>query len=101
MQKYRDNKKKLAYAYLLTPLGVEQKALMESKGSDQSSLTLLISKQLTQSINLLLHWLSQGKPDGHQKWTFLDSPELDRAYVNTLASMDKWDTLVAHVELAA
>lgn len=42
-----------------------------------------------------LHWLSQGKPGGHQKWDFLDSPELNRAYANKLAAMGKCDTLIA------
>lgn len=45
-----------------------------------------------------LHWLSQRKPNGHQEWPFLDSPELDRAYANTLAAMGKCDTLIAHLE---
>lgn len=45
-----------------------------------------------------LHWLSQGKPGGHQKWTFLDSLELNRAYANTLAAMGKCDTLIAYLE---
>jgi 2-polyprenyl-3-methyl-5-hydroxy-6-metoxy-1,4-benzoquinol methylase len=47
-----------------------------------------------------LHWLSQGKPGGHQKWAFLDSPELKTAYANALASLNKCDTLIAHLELA-
>jgi len=47
-----------------------------------------------------LHWLSQGKLGGHQKWTFLDSPEFNSAYANALAAMGKCDTLIAHLELA-
>ncbi len=47
-----------------------------------------------------LHWLSQDKPGGHQKWAFLDSPELKSAYGNALAAIGKCDTLIAHVELA-
>lgn len=47
-----------------------------------------------------LHWLGHGKPGGHQKWAFLDSPELKAAYANTLASLAKCDTLIAHLELA-
>ena len=47
-----------------------------------------------------LHWLSQGKPGGQQKWGFLDSPELKTAYANALASVAKCDTLIAHLELA-
>jgi 2-polyprenyl-3-methyl-5-hydroxy-6-metoxy-1,4-benzoquinol methylase len=46
-----------------------------------------------------LHWLSQGKPGGHQEWAFLDSPELKAAYANALASVAKCDTLIAHLEL--
>lgn len=47
-----------------------------------------------------LHWLSQGKPGGHQKWAFLDSPDLLAAYSGALARMGKCDTLIAHLELA-
>jgi len=46
-----------------------------------------------------LHWLSQGEPGGHQKWAFLDSPELKAAYASALASIAKCDTLIAHLEL--
>ena len=52
------------------------------------------------SLSNHLHWLSQGKPGGHQKWAFLDSPGLNAAYANTLASVAKYDTLIAHLELA-
>jgi len=45
-----------------------------------------------------LHWLSQGKPGGHQRWGFLDSPELQQAYANVLAKIGKTDTLIAHFE---
>lgn len=45
-----------------------------------------------------LYWLSNGKPGGHQHWSFLDSPELASAYANTLASLGKSDTLIAHLE---
>ena len=47
-----------------------------------------------------LHWLSQGKPGGHQRWAFLDTPEMARAYANTLATLGKTDTLIAHLERA-
>lgn len=46
-----------------------------------------------------LYWLSQGKPGGHQHWSFLDTPELSQAYANTLAALGKTDTLIAHLEL--
>jgi hypothetical protein len=41
------------------------------------------------------HWLSQNKPGGHEKWSFLTSDNLDKAYANKLASIDKTDTLIA------
>jgi len=47
-----------------------------------------------------LHWLSQGKPGGHQRWVFLDSTELTAAYSGALAAIGKCDTLIAHLELA-
>jgi 2-polyprenyl-3-methyl-5-hydroxy-6-metoxy-1,4-benzoquinol methylase len=45
-----------------------------------------------------MHWLSQGKPGGHQRWAFLDSPELTSAYANALAGLGKTDTLIAYLE---
>jgi len=45
-----------------------------------------------------LHWLSQGGPGGHQRWGFLDTPELTAAYGNALAAIGKTDTLIAHLE---
>ncbi len=47
-----------------------------------------------------LHWLSQGQPGGHQRWAFLDTPDLVRAYTSCLASLGKTDTLIAHLERA-
>lgn len=41
-----------------------------------------------------LYWLSKGKPGGHQKWQFLNSPEIINAYENMLASIGKCDTLI-------
>jgi hypothetical protein len=46
-----------------------------------------------------LHWLSQGRPGGHDKWGFLDSPQLQQAYAATLAAVGKCDTLVVYLEL--
>jgi 2-polyprenyl-3-methyl-5-hydroxy-6-metoxy-1,4-benzoquinol methylase len=45
-----------------------------------------------------LHWLSQGKPGGHERWAFMDTPELASSYANTLAALGKTDTLIAHLE---
>ncbi len=42
-----------------------------------------------------LYWLSQGKPNGHQEWHFLDSPELHAAYEKQLAEIGKCDTILA------
>ena len=46
-----------------------------------------------------LHWLSQGAPGGHKRWSFLDTPALTEAYAASLAAVDKCDTLIAHLEL--
>jgi hypothetical protein len=45
-----------------------------------------------------LYWLSQGKPGGHHRWTFLDTPELASVYANTLAKQGMTDTLIVHLE---
>ena len=45
-----------------------------------------------------LHWLSCGKPGGHQKWSFLDTPALTEAYASSLAAVGKCDTLIAYLE---
>lgn len=45
-----------------------------------------------------LHWLSHGKPGGHQCWSFIDTDELSAAYANSLAALGKTDTLIAHLE---
>ena len=44
-----------------------------------------------------LFWLSQGKPGGHQKWAFLDSPALNEAYGAQLAALGRCDTLLAGI----
>ena len=48
-----------------------------------------------------LHWLSQGRPGGHQRWAFLDSPQLQSAYCEALAAIGRCDTLIAHLDLPA
>lgn len=45
-----------------------------------------------------LYWQSQGKPGGHKKWGFLDTPELNAAYQNSLAAIGKTDTIIAYLE---
>ena len=44
-----------------------------------------------------LHWLTNSKPGGHQKWHFLDSPELHAAYENQLVAIGKCDTILASI----
>ena len=44
-----------------------------------------------------LHWLSQGKPGGHQKWAFIDSLALHEAYSAQLAALGRCDTLLAGI----
>lgn len=46
-----------------------------------------------------VHWLSRGEPGGHERWAFLDTPNLTAAYGNVLAALGKTDTLIAHLEL--
>ena len=45
-----------------------------------------------------LHWLSLGKPGGHQHWSSLDTPALSEAYAASLAAMGRCDTIIAHLE---
>ena len=45
-----------------------------------------------------LHWLSRGKPGGHQTWQFLNNPDLVNAYASALAAVGKTDTQVAYIE---
>jgi len=42
-----------------------------------------------------LYWLSEGGPGGHEKWSFIDSEELNNAYESQLASIGYCDTLIA------
>ena len=44
-----------------------------------------------------LYWLSKGKPEGHKKWHFLNSPDMHAAYEKQLAAINKCDTIVASV----
>ncbi len=44
-----------------------------------------------------LYWLTNGKPGGHQKWNFLDSPELHSVYEKQLAVIGKCDTIIASI----
>ena len=46
-----------------------------------------------------LYWISHGKPGGHVKWDFLDSPETTKAYEAQLAKKEMCDTLIACVSV--
>jgi 2-polyprenyl-3-methyl-5-hydroxy-6-metoxy-1,4-benzoquinol methylase len=46
-----------------------------------------------------LYWLSREVPGGHQKWSFLDTTDLNNAYAASLAAIGKCDTLIAHLEI--
>ncbi|VEN74498.1 Methyltransferase [Candidatus Desulfarcum epimagneticum] len=50
----------------------------------------------TQRYSLANHvfWLSNKKPGGHQKWHFLDSPQLHSQYEKMLCSIGKCDTII-------
>lgn len=65
---------------------------------DQMNLKVNYIKQIQRySLPNHLYWLANGKPGGHQKWHFLDSPELHAAYEKQLAVIGKCDTVVASV----
>jgi 2-polyprenyl-3-methyl-5-hydroxy-6-metoxy-1,4-benzoquinol methylase len=42
-----------------------------------------------------MHWVARGKPGGHKTWALLSSSELDQAYGDLLARLDRTDTLTA------
>lgn len=46
-----------------------------------------------------LFWLAQGKPGGHEKWNFIDSKELNKAYENQLGAIGKCDTILMGLSL--
>ena len=48
------------------------------------------------SLSNHLYWLSKGKPNGHNKWSFLNSSALDVAYSKSLEKIQKTDTLIAY-----
>lgn len=43
-----------------------------------------------------LHWLRNGKPGGHVKWSHLCDDTLDKAYEQMLGRIDATDTLIAY-----
>ncbi len=46
-----------------------------------------------------LHWLSQQKPGGHERWSMLRDADLDGAYGRVLADLDATDTLIAEARV--
>lgn len=45
-----------------------------------------------------LHWLSRSRAGGHVRWSFLDTPALNEAYANSLATIGKCDTIIGYFE---
>ena len=65
---------------------------------DQVNLKVNYIKQIQRyPLSNHLYWLTNGRPGGHQKWYFLDSPEIHAAYEKQLAAISKCDTIVASV----
>jgi 2-polyprenyl-3-methyl-5-hydroxy-6-metoxy-1,4-benzoquinol methylase len=64
--------------------------------AEKAGLKLNYIKQIQRySLANHLYWLSKGKPEGHKKWHFLDSKELNKAYAKQLASLESCDTIIA------
>ena len=65
---------------------------------DQMNLKVNYIKQIQRyPLSNHLHWLANGKPGGHQKWHFLDSPEMHATYEKQLAAIGKCDTIIASI----
>jgi 2-polyprenyl-3-methyl-5-hydroxy-6-metoxy-1,4-benzoquinol methylase len=63
--------------------------------AEQAGLKVNFIKQVQRyPLSNHLYWLAQGKPGGHQKWHFLNSPETNAAYEKQLAAVGKCDTLL-------
>lgn len=45
-----------------------------------------------------LFWLSRGLPGGHEKWKFVDQPNLNYEYTKFLAKIGKTDTLLMYAQ---
>jgi len=65
---------------------------------DQMNLKVNYIKQIQRYLlSNHLYWLTNGSPGGHQRWHFLDSPELHAAYEKQLAAIGKCDTILASI----
>lgn len=77
-----------AHLYLFTPHTLE---LLAKK----VGLRVKFIKQVQRyPLSNHIGWLVDGKPGGHQKYNFLDTPELRSAYQATLSSLGVCDTLI-------
>jgi 2-polyprenyl-3-methyl-5-hydroxy-6-metoxy-1,4-benzoquinol methylase len=66
-----------------------------SKLAFQSGLTVNYIKQVQRyPLSNHMYWLANGKPGGHQRWSFLDSDNLHFAYEKQLAAIGGCDTVV-------
>jgi cyclopropane fatty-acyl-phospholipid synthase-like methyltransferase len=45
-----------------------------------------------------LYWLAKGKPGGHQVWSFMDSPDLNKEYEKSLSKANSCDTVIAYAK---
>lgn len=62
----------------------------------QAGLSINYVKQIQRyPLSNHLYWLANGKPGGHQKWSFLDSQELHNQYEKQLANFGACDTIFA------
>ena len=65
---------------------------------DQMDLKVNYIKQIQRyPLSNHLYWLANGRPGGHQKWHFLNSPDMHVAYENQLAAIGKCDTIMASI----
>lgn len=63
--------------------------------ANQSGLQLDSIHQIQRySLSNHLYWLAEGKPNGHQKWAFLDLDKMNDLYEQRLMSINKCDTLM-------
>jgi len=77
------------HLYLFTPVNLSQLA-------KKAGLVVNYVKQIQRyPLSNHLHWLSNGEPGGHQKWSFLNEDILNFAYEQQLASIGQCDTIIA------
>lgn len=80
------------HLYLFSPATLHRLAI-------QAGLRVVAIRQVQRyPLSNHLHWLSKGKPGGHQRWGFLNTEALAAAYEAALAGLGKCDTIVAYLE---